>query len=251
MYDDKTSFFLMPSAKVALVFMGAALVLQSCKTVDLIGDVPATSQDVISVTESAACALWCSEKDTNSDGDYYGYSADPVFNWESSMNQYNAVLAACSKVSSLDSDFRYNLQSGRFKILSVVDDSWDQAVYILSTTFNKDRSVKSAEWQNSGECYGKKYAIEITDIKKGIVGKKQVFLWAAPAGNEVIASPRKGSFYSVEPSASETIGHYWLFVANEIRAQFAIRGFALSLAILFLSIMLFLCWRVIRRRCRR
>ncbi len=233
------------------VAVGAALVLQSCKTINLIGDVPNKYQDIVAVTESASCALWCSEKTKNADGMHFGYSAESVDRWSSTTDQYNAVLDACAKISNLDSQFRSGLQSGKIKVLGLADDSWGESVNILHLEFGPDKRFKAQNLMNSGYCKGKKYIIEVNGVKRGIIGKKQVFLWAAPAGNEVIASPRKGSFNSVEPSASENIGHYWLFFINEIRAQFAIRGFALSLAIFCLSMMLFLCWRFVQGRRRR
>jgi hypothetical protein len=174
----KTSF----SFSLALVIVA---LLQSCKTVDVLREVPQSRQEFVYVFDKNECLGDCYngriEYESGMNNTFKGWSADPrATRWEEQSGNLSVVRALCNKVALTQQQFEESLVTGRRRVVS--SENWVQLVYYYMNEFTPDykfvgRSSPGAD-SDYGNCIGKKYLIEVDEgTRLEVVGAKKVPFW--------------------------------------------------------------------------
>lgn len=162
--------------------------LQSCKTVDVLREVPQSRQEFVHVFNKNQCLSDCYagriEVESGMDNTFKGWSSDPsATRWEDQSGNLNVVRELCRKIALTQQQFEAALVTGRRRIVS--SEEWVQLVYYYQNKFTPDYKFvgrsglhQDDDGSEYGNCIGKKYLMEVDDgTRLEVVGTKQVPFW--------------------------------------------------------------------------
>lgn len=157
--------------------------LASCRSIDVVREVPTYKNRFIDVTEKIDCGWGCKGwKGLSGNKKYYtGSTADiNLTDYDLSGTAGEAVSDACKEVSMPFESFNQNVERGEFTVISSTPWSSDKVKYYIKE-WDPNKKYKGLTYffgESEGACFGKRYLIkEVTGTEFQVVEQKNVPFW--------------------------------------------------------------------------